>query len=323
MRFMIRMFAAVPTKSGRLAHRSEWLPRRRSGFVASALLAGLECLAGSAKAEQPAEGSARTPEVVGKVECARSFEQAQRLRNAFHYIDAGAEALKCANPACGPLLSEECGKIYGELQAVMPSIVFVARDESGNDLTNASVLVAGNALPISVDGTPVTFDPGSHEFTFTAEGFEPLVQSAMIRTGERLRPLIGVLKKVRTVPASQLSTRPQARIDDQPNGGPPLATYILGGVGLVGFAGFVGFRIVGAGDFDSLSRECKPDCSQDAVDDVRQKYVFSNIALAVGAAATVAALTVYLVAPGRQPSTTALQISHFEDGASARVTTSF
>jgi hypothetical protein len=321
---MIRMFPAVPEKSWRLARPSEWLPRqRRSGIVASAFLAGLACLAGTAKAEQPAEGGARRPEVIGKVECAQSFEQAQRLRNGFRYIEAGAEALKCANPDCGPLLSEECGKIYGELQAVMPSIVFVARDESGNDLTNASVLVEGNALPISVDGTPVTFDPGSHEFTFTAEGFEPLVQSAMIRTGERLRPLIGVLKKARTVPASQLSTRPPARIDDQPNGGPPLAAYVLGGVGLVGFAGFVGFRIVGAGDFDSLSRECKPDCSQDAVDGVRQKYVFSNIALAVGAAASVAALTVYLATPGRQQSTTALQISHFEDGASARVTTSF
>jgi hypothetical protein len=278
---------------------------------------------GSAKAEEPAESSARTPEVVGKVECAESFEQAQRLRNAFRYIEAGAQALTCANPACGLLLSEECGKIYGELQAVMPSVVFVARDENGNDLTNASVHVDGQASPVSVNGTPVAFDPGSHEFRFTAEGFEPLVQHAVIRTGERLRPLIGVLKQTRPLLAQQIARSPQTRLDDRPGRRVPLATYVLGGVGLVGLAGFVGFRVVGASDFDTLSRECKPDCSQDSVDGVRQKYVFSNVALAVGAAASVAALSVYLVSSTSPQRTTALQISHSGDGARARVTTSF
>jgi hypothetical protein len=318
---MIRVLAAVPAKSGCLAGPSERLPKRRSGFVAFIVLSALQCLAGSAKAEQPAAGSARTADV-SKLECAEAFEQAQRLRNGFRYIDAGAEALKCANPACGPLLSEECGKIYGELQAVMPSIVFVARDESGNDLMNATVHVDGKDSPISVDGTPMPLDPGSHEFRFTAEGFEPLVQSAVIRTGERLRPLIGVLKKATTLPAAQLP-EPRTRIDDQPNPEIPLATYVLGGIGLVGFAGFVGFRVAGANEFDSLSRECKPNCSQESVDGVKQKYLFSNIALAVGAAASVAALSVYLFSPGSGQGTTALQITHSGDGAGARVTSSF
>jgi hypothetical protein len=320
---MISMLAAAPAEHQRAARSPEWSARRRSRFVSSVFLAASQCLPGAAQAEQPTPISAGASVAASRAECAQSFEQAQRLRNAFRYLDADAEALKCANPACGPLLSEECGKIYSELQAVMPSIVFVARDENGNDLTNASVEVDGKAPPLAVDGTPVPFDPGSHEFRFTAEGFEPLVQSAMISTGERLRPLIGVLKQAGNSSAPQLGTDPQTRIDDRPTRGVPLATYVLGGIGLVGFAGFVGFRVAGAREFDTLSRDCKPACSQDSVDAVKQKYLLSNIALAVGGAASVAAVSVYLFSPKNPQSTTSVQIWHSGDGAGTRVTGSF
>jgi hypothetical protein len=320
---MISMLAAVHARSQRVARRPEWSSKRRLRFVSSAFLAGLHCLPGTVQAAESAPVSAGASVAASRAECAQSFEQAQRLRNAFRYLDADAEALKCANPACGPLLSEECGKIYGELQAVMPSIVFVARDENGNDLPNASVEVDGKAPPISVDGTPVAFDPGNHEFRFAAEGFEPLVQSVVISTGERLRPLIGVLKRATASSAPQLGTDPRTPGEDRPNPGVPLATYVLGGVGLVGFAGFVGFRVAGAREFDALSRDCKPVCSQDAVDAVKQKYLFSNIALAVGGAATVAAVSVYLFSWSSPESATAIQVWHSGDGAGTRVTGSF
>jgi hypothetical protein len=319
---MISLLAAVHARARRAKRLPEWSSKGGSRFVSSVFLATSHCLPSAAQAAEPAPVSAGAVAVT-RAECAQSFEQAQRLRNAFRYLEADAEALKCANPACGPLLSEECGKIYSELQAVMPSIVFVARDENGNDLPNASVEVDGKAPPITVDGTPVAFDPGSHEFRFTAEGFEPLVQSAMISTGERLRPLIGVLKRVRDSSALQLGTDSQTRIDDSPKRGVPLATYVLGGIGLVGFAGFVGFRVVGANEFDRLSRDCKPACSQDSVDAVKQKYLFSNIALAVGGAASVAAVGVYLFSSSSSESATAVQIWHSGDGAGTRVTGSF
>jgi hypothetical protein len=132
-----------------------------------------------------------------------------------------------------------------------------------------------------------------------------------------------VLKKTRTLPASQLAPSPEAGIDEHSQRGVPLGTYVLGGIGLAGFAGFVGFRVVGASDFDTLSRECKPACSEDSVDAVKQKYLFSNIALAVGGAASVAAVSVYLLSWSSPERTAAVQIWHSGEAAGTRVTASF
>src|SRR5688500_17419182 len=118
------MLAAVDARSRRVARPPEWSSKRRSRSVCSVFIAAAECLPSAAQAGQPAPASSDASVAASRAECAQSFEHAQRLRNAFRYLDADVEALKCANPACGPLLSEECGKIYSELQAVMPSIVF-------------------------------------------------------------------------------------------------------------------------------------------------------------------------------------------------------
>src|SRR5204863_2064026 len=61
-----------------------------------------------------------------KIACSKSFEESQRLRNNSEYIAASDEVLKCANPSCGQALFDECTKIYGELQAATPSVVFAA-----------------------------------------------------------------------------------------------------------------------------------------------------------------------------------------------------
>jgi hypothetical protein len=73
----------------------------------------------------------------------------------------------------------------------------------------------------------------------------------------------------------------------------PVATYVLGGVSALGLGAFVGFRVAGSNSFDALARDCKPTCTSSRVDRARQKYVISDIALGVGAAAAVAAIAIY------------------------------
>jgi len=103
---------------------------------------------------------------------------------------------------CGAALSEECGRLYSDLQAATPSIVLAARTQDGKELDNVIVSIDGGARSAMVDGTPLLLDPGNHEFTFTADGFEPLKQAAVISAGERYRRVVGVLTKPESAAAS-------------------------------------------------------------------------------------------------------------------------
>jgi hypothetical protein len=291
----------------------------RASIVASALGTTL-CLARPAAAQ---------PEP-SRAECAQAFEESQRLRNTARYLDANREVLKCTNPSCGQALSEECGKIHSELQAATPSVVFAARDEAGNELTDVSVTIDDDQRVLPLDGKPIALDPGNHSFRFQSALFKEHVQAAVIRTGERFRPITVVLEP-RASSRNASSSKPSAAHDpEQPapakaaTSGPPMAVYVLGAVGAVGLGGFVGLRLWGSHDFDDLSQTCKPDCSDSSVDAVRQKYLLSTVSLAVGAAATVAAVTVYLAAPkAPRASAASLQISPSRDGMAARLTARF
>jgi hypothetical protein len=253
-----------------------------------------------------ASGAQATPNQF-KIACSQSFEESQRLRNSSEYIAASSEVLKCANPSCGQALFDECTKIYGELQTATPSVVFAARDGAGNELTRVAVSIDGHLSLELLDGKPLSVDPGSHRFSFSSEGYASAEQTVLILAGEHFRPINATLKQKAVASAavqSELSTAPT-----KSRGGPPLASYVLGGVAAVGFGTFVAFRVVGANQFEAFERDCKPNCTDSEVNSVRQKYAISNIALGIGSVAAVAAVTVYLVSPAGQNPKVALQLS--------------
>lgn len=287
-------------------------------LVAAAVAASIS-LPASVRAEEGA-AAPTTSAAISKAECAQAFEQSQVLRNSFKYLAASAQALRCASLECGPALSEECNRIYGELQAATPSIVLAARTEGGGELREVSVRIDGGARHVPLDGTPLLLDPGNHEFRFSAPGFDSLAQQVVILAGERFRPIIGVLKKTAhgaTRESLPNTTSPQRRRT-------PLLGYALGGVGVLGFAGFVGFRVAGAAQYDDLAHSCKPVCTRDAVDSVRQKYALSYVALGLGAAASATAVTLYLTAPSEPTRASAtLRVERTPDGVAGFVTTSF
>jgi hypothetical protein len=68
--------------------------------------------------------------------------------------------------------------------------------------------------------------------------------------------------------------------------------WALGGVAVVGLAGFVGFGISGRSQQSDLD-DCKPNCSQGDVDDMKRTYLFADIALGVAAIAGGAAAYFY------------------------------
>src|SRR5262245_56106628 len=66
-----------------------------------------------------------------KVTCAQAYETAQRLREGHRLREAREQLLVCARPECPALLRRDCAPWLGEVEAVLPSIVVVARTADG------------------------------------------------------------------------------------------------------------------------------------------------------------------------------------------------
>jgi hypothetical protein len=260
-----------------------------------------------------------------KAVCAQSFEQAQRLRNDSQYLAANRELLKCANPKCGDALFQECSKLYGELQAAIPSVVFEARAGS-QELVDVTVSLAGQLLTQQLDGKPVLIDPGSHTFKFEALDMAPIEKTVIVRAGEKYRQIAVVFEAKTPTPVvtAPVTPPPTTTLPADSGRHVPLGSYVLGGVGVLALGGFVAFRAMGSSDYDGLQTSCSPHCSQSEVDKVKQKYLISNVALGVGAAAFVGALVIYVAQPHQSSGETAFMVSPgLNGGLLARAVTSF
>lgn len=306
----------------RLSGRSGCGRSRLALLVAGTLLA-LPRLAPAASGPEAKPGDAAEGGAV-KQQCSDAFEHAQRLRNESHYVAANQEILKCANAGCGEVLFEECSKIYGELQNALPSVVFGARDDEGNELTNVQVTLNGQPFIEQLDGKPLPMDPGSQTFVFSAPGFLPAERVTVIRAGEHFRQVTVELepKPSATNAKAAKGSPPAANLPPRARS-LPVASYVLGGVGVLAMGSFVAFRLLGSAQYDQLERDCKPDCSTSQSDAVRQKYLISNVSLGLGSAALVGAVTVYLATPKASQATTAVQLVPSYDGVAARLTTRF
>jgi len=284
---------------------------RRVGFIGSAVAIALApfLTAKPSHAEQP---DARQI----KIACAKSFEQTQRLRNDSHYVAAIEEVLKCARQTCGEALFDECTKIYGELQTATPSVVLSARAANGDELTQVSVSLDDQPVLDQLDGKPMRLDPGKHTFSFSSAEHGSVEHEYLIRAGEQFRAITVEFASEKSShgAANASAGEPNPSKSGAPAHRPPLASYVLGGVSVVSLGAFVGFRVAGANEFDARARDCKPTCSSSQVESVRQKYVISDIALGLSAAAAAAAVTIYLVSPGEQAPRTALQLTPVNQG---------
>src|SRR5580692_689609 len=126
-----------------------------------------------------------------KAECIAAADQGQSLRDEGKYARAREVFAKCASDSCPKVVARSCNQWLHETDEVTPTVVLGAKDEAGQDLTNAQVILDGKPFAESLDGKPVQVDPGQHVFRFTRTGSEPADASVVLRAGEKNR-VVGV-----------------------------------------------------------------------------------------------------------------------------------
>ena len=226
--------------------------------------------------------------------CVEAAHEGQRLRDAGSLSASRPMFVQCSAPACPALVRESCERWAEEIDARLPTVVFGARDEAGNDLSQVRVAIDGKPLLQQLDGRSIAVDPGPHELVFEAAGFAPIRQFLVVREGERVRSVVAVFPKATPTvappnePASPPAT-PSRNLTPH---------FLAGGAGVLGFAGFAVFGLWGKGDRDRLAETCAPTrtCSSADVHGVQTKYVVADVSLLVGIIGT-GVLAAYLIAP--------------------------
>jgi len=237
-----------------------------------------------------------------KIKCANAYEQAQRTRNEGLYRSSRDHMLVCADEACPKVLRDECVKWLGELDVAMPTVLIIAKDEKGNEVSDVSVSVDGNKLVDHLDGKALAVDPGTRTFRFARAGSDTIEQKVLVREGEKRRVV-----NITFTAGSPTPTTPEKPTSTS-GSSVPTATWILGGAGIVAlgisvplYASY--FRQ--KADLDSNPCTANSTCNPDDVAPVKRQLIYANVTSAIGAVALGAAIVIWVAAPSPSSTVTA------------------
>lgn len=226
--------------------------------------------------------------------CIDASARGQALRDEGRLLEARRAFLSCAEATCPGLIRKDCTAWHAEVDGLVPSIVARAQDDAGHDLKDATFAVDGEL--VTIDGSPHEIDPGPHTLTWTHEG-HTIQESIVARAGEKSR-LVDVTFDIVAPPIEQPHAPPPApprQAQPPPGFEVPIASWVLGGIGVVGGVVFAGFAGDAVRRRDELRDTCAPRCAQDDVDAIERELIVANVAGGVGIAAVTAAVVIAIV----------------------------
>jgi hypothetical protein len=116
-------------------------------------------------------------------DCLNANERALAFRQSHRLREARAEFLLCAAGTCPTDVKNECARRVADMNAAIPTIIFEAKDAAGNDLTAVKVTMDGQPLVDTLQGLPISLDPGLHQFVFETAKNPPYARSLVISEG--------------------------------------------------------------------------------------------------------------------------------------------
>jgi hypothetical protein len=120
-------------------------------------------------------------------DCLNANERALAYRRSHKLRDARAQFLVCAAGTCPADVRNECSRRVVEVNAAIPTIVFEAKDAAGSDLSAVKVSMDGQPLADTLEGIPISLDPGAHQFVFETANNSPIQRSFVISEGQKGR----------------------------------------------------------------------------------------------------------------------------------------
>lgn len=228
-------------------------------------------------------------------QCAKSYEAAQRARQAHQLKAARQELLVCSQSQCQGWIKKDCVPWLGQVEAAMPSIVVSAHDPNGKPQDDVRIAIDGAAhAPLE----SIALDPGEHTLVVSAPNVARIEQKLTLVEGEHDRRVdITLTPAAVALPAPLPPPKPAGR-DERPV---PALTWVLGGVGVVAAGVGTYFQVSGMSKHSDLEA-CRGRCTQSDVDTARSTLWTGNIVLGVAVVALVGAAVVYFTRPSAHVS---------------------
>jgi hypothetical protein len=195
--------------------------RRRTGPVAA--LTSIAILASLSAREETASGAAPT-----MAECFAANESSIKLRYDHRLREARNVAGVCAASSCPAVVRAACQKRVTELTFAIPTIVFEAKDASGNDASLVTVTMDGQPFAERLDGVALDADPGRHVFSFVITGHPQVDKHVLLYEGEK-----GKRVQIQLV-AAAIAPIPPRTAEASGLGTPKLIGLTVGSVGVAG-----------------------------------------------------------------------------------------
>lgn len=250
------------------------------------------------------------------------YERLDMLASAWvHYREASALAERQGNADRAKAASAAAAA----LEPRLPRLTIMAPADAIPELV---IERGGDALTSTTLGTAIYVDPGEHEITATAPGFQPFSHTVEIAEGESLMVEIPTLTPLREpAPAEEAVTArgaaqgqqvtqalPSAADDTrdvkEPGRRQRIAGLMTGGLGATVLTTglIVGATVFSAWEKPFDSDECDRDtlvCTpegQSRTETARGRANLSNVLVGIGAAAAVTGAVLYFAAPSRRPA---------------------
>jgi hypothetical protein len=229
-----------------------------------------------------------------KQACVTASEKAQQLRSAGKLGEARDQLNICGRPECPKLVQQDCTQWMSEVLSSLPSVVPGAKDRKGRDIVEARLTVDGKVVAEMLDGKPIVIDPGVHTFVFDSKGLPAVKEQVVVKPGEKNR-IVSVTFATPDDATTTTGAGAGAPRETSSGSAPPVAAYVLGGVGLAALGAALYFDLTAGGDAHDLRTGCAPNCAQSDVDDVKTKYTIAGVTAGIGGALLVTGIVLFLV----------------------------
>ncbi len=212
--------------------------------------------------------------------CADAAVSGQKLRRAGRLREAREQFVSCSQARCVREVSDRCVAWLREIDAALPSIVIVVKDQRGADYTGGRLYVDGIESRDALLGRPIHLDPGIHLLKFDdVAKFVTAEERLVVREGEKERR--HTLNIPYPPPPRAVSTM--------------VGVAVLGGVGVVASGLFGYFGLKGVSDRTQFG--CESGCSNEDFHQVRTEFAVASVALGVAVVSLTAAGVLYLLRP--------------------------
>lgn len=260
-------------------------------FALLALVAGVSAARADDKKTEDKKNDKEEPEEVAPnpetQACIASYEAVQSLRRGGQLRAARNKALTCARTACPKELAQDCSRWLDELSLSIPTVVFDARDDNGEFVSDVKIHLDEELLVKKLSGRAVEVDPGAHRVRAEARGASPVEMQVVFQEGEKNR---------------RVDIAFRAAVQEEEDR-VPIATWVFtgaAGAGVVVGAVFLGLGLDRRSDLDA----CKPACPPEEVDVMMRDLVIADVAFAAAVVSAVAAVTIYFTRPSGKAAET-------------------